>query len=260
MKYLLDQYTHVKRAIARGESLRNVLAIKWYVQELMAEQICRHLRPGSSVLEVGCGGSLTLHLLDSRGHHTTGVDVDTRFVEYSNVLGVELGSHAEILKADAFNLPFSADTFDYVYSVGMIEHYKVLEQQTIVDEMCRVSRQYVHLEIPNPHPLSTFYTIGLRSEEVHLPCNPGLLLSRSGCSIVEVDGRCIFNTLEHLKENPPLLAFARVHAPHDLLKETYAAGDVARLCEAERRVSNAERLVYGFQLVWIARLPGVLDT
>ena len=260
MNYLLDQYARVKRALARGENLRDALAIKWYVQELMAEQICRHLRPGSSVLEVGCGGSLTLHLLDSRGHHTTGVDVDPRFVEYSNVLGVALGSDTEILQADAFDLPFSANSFDYVYSVGMLEHYKVPEQQTIVDEMCRVSRRYVHLEIPNLHPLSTFYTIGLRSEEVHLPCNPGLLLSQLGCSVVEIDGRCIFNTLEELKENPPLLAFARVHAPPDLLKETYAAGDVARLCEAERRVSNAERLVYGFQVGWIAQLPGASDT
>ncbi len=259
MNYLLRQYAQVKRAIAQGESLRDALAIKWYVQELMAEQIRRYLKPGSSLLEVGCGGSLTLHLLDSRGHHATGVDVDVRFVEYSKVLGLALGSNAEILEADAFDLPFSRNSFDYVYSVGMLEHYKMPDQQTIVDEMCRVSRQYVHLEIPNPHPLSTFYTIGLGSQEVHLPCNPGLLLSQSGCSVVEVDGRCIFNTLEELKKNPPLLAFASVHAP-DLLKETYAASDIAPLCEAERRVTNAERLVYGFQLGWIARLPGASDT
>jgi SAM-dependent methyltransferase len=259
MNYLLDQYARVKRAIARGESLRDALAIKWYVQELMAEQICCYLRPGSSVLEVGCGGSLTLHFLGSLGHRTTGVDIDTRFVEYSSVLGAALGSSSKILEADAFDLPFSANSFDYVYSVGMLEHFNVPEQQEIVNEMCRVARQHIHLEIPNPHPLSTFYTIGLKSDEVHLPCNPGLLLLQSGCSIIEVGGRCVFNTLQELKENPPLLAFAHAQAP-GLLKDTYAASDIARLCEAERCVSKAERLVYGFQVAWIAKLPEASNT
>ena len=253
MKYLMRQYEEVSRAIDTGKDLRDILAIKWYVQELMTEQIERHLSPSSSILEVGCGGSLTLHFLDLRGHRATGVDINPRCLRYSTTLRAALGSNITLVRANALELPFQDGQFDYVYSVGMLEHYPLDEQRVVFEELRRVSREYIHLEVPNPHPLSTFYTIGLQSDEVHLQCNPGLLMAESHCAVVEVDGRCLFNTLGEVKKNPPLYSFIQCRAPH-LLVEAFAASDIPRLCAAERAASLAERLVYGFQLSWIARL------
>jgi SAM-dependent methyltransferase len=221
----------------------------------MAEQIGRYLSPSSSVLEVGCGGSLTLHFLSLLGHNATGVDINPKCLQYTVTLRAALESNATIVRGDAFDLPFGQGQFDYVYSVGMIEHYPVDRQWLGFEEMRRVSREYVHLEVPNPHPLSTFYTVGLVSDETHFQCNPGLLMDKSHCAVVDVDGRCVFNTLGEVKKNPPLHSFMLDRAPH-LLSESFAAADIPRLCEAEKSISCAERLVYGFQLSWIARLNG----
>jgi SAM-dependent methyltransferase len=258
MQYLVEQHNEVTAAIAHGRSLRDVLAVKWYVQELMSEHIQRFLPHPSAVLEVGCGGSLTLHLLSSRGHAVVGVDRDPRFVQYSETLGRALNSGASIIQANAFELPFPARSFDYVYSVGMVEHFDILDQRLLVAEMCRVSREYVHIEVPNPHPLSTFFAVARESAEVHLPCNPGALLVERNLELVDVDGRCVFDTLGLLKRNPALLAFA-VSRASGILHDTYRAADIQLLCDAERNVSKLERLVYGFQLAWVGRLAEMAD-
>ena len=255
MKYLMRQFDEVKSALRSGAGIKDALAIKWYVQQLMAEQIERYLSPCSSVLELGCGGSLTLHFLSLRGHRVTGVDNNPDCLRYADALRTIFGSPSELILADAADLPLRTGQFDYVYSVGMLEHYPLHKQRLLFDEMVRVARQHVHVEVPNPHPLSTFYTVGLRSEEVHLPCNPGLLMAESRCGLPEVDGRCVFNTLGELKNNPPLHAFVRERAPH-LLADSFAAKDIEPLCAAERAISRTERLVYGFQLSWIAPITG----
>ena len=253
MDYLYKQYLSVTEAVERGGDIGDTLAIKWYVQHLMAEQIARYIAPASSVLEVGCGGSLTLHFLSARGYFSAGADRDPRFVQYSAMLGKVLKSRAVIVQGDAFSLPFHESSFDYVYSVGMLEHYDLPRQRLAVKEMCRVSRNYVHIEIPNSHPLSTFYTVGRDSAEVHMACNPGILLAEANCTIVDVDGRCAFDTLNNLRRNAPLLAFALAQAP-TVLRDTYQATDIPHLCAAEQSLSKLERLIYGFQLSWVAQL------
>lgn len=253
MKYLQQQYEEVQRAISEGIGLRDVLAIKWYVQELMAEQIGRYLRPSSSILEVGCGGSLTVHFLNLDHHEAVGVDLNETCLHYSNVLREQLGSTVSFIKGDAIDLPFSDGRFDYVYSVGMLEHFSLEKQRSALSEMIRVSRGYVHVELPNPHPLSAFYTIGLRSEEQHLQCNPGILFAESRCALVEVDGRGVFNTRDEAAKNPPLRLFLERLAP-DLILDKYVSSDIAQLCEAERATSKEQRLTYGFQIFWIAQV------
>ena len=251
----MRQFDEVRLAIASGKDLRDVLAIKWYVQQLMTEQIERYLSPSSSILEVGCGGSLTLHFLNLRGYRATGVDINPGCLRYSATLRAALSSNISLVRANAFDLPFRDKQFDYVYSVGMLEHYEKDGQRAGFKEMQRVSREYIHVEVPNPHPLSTFYTVGLTSDEVHLRCNPGILMAKSQCKVIEVDGRCVFNVLAEVAKNPPLHSFIQNRAP-ELLTDAFSASDISRLCAAERGVPRAERLVYGFQLSWVGRLNG----
>jgi len=252
MEYLYDQYQTVKQALECGHSLSDVLAIKEYVQKLMAQQIAEFLSPAGTALEVGCGGSLTLHYLSAMGRRCTGVDTDPECLAYSRLLRRHFKSDVELVKADARKLPFEDASFEYVYSVGLIEHYQIETQRDICRELARVSNRYVHIEIPNPHPLSNFWTVGQASKETHYPCNPGILFKELGLDLVVVDGRCVFNSLSKLSLNPPLLNFA-VRAGNNSLRETYSGADVSVLVDAEKSLSRMERLVYGFQLCWIGK-------
>jgi SAM-dependent methyltransferase len=85
------------------------------------------LRPGSRVLEIGCGRSAWLpHLACRMGCSVAGVDVEpfaARLAE-ANLSGA--AASGEIVCRDAFVLANNADMrnrFDLVYSRGVIEHF-----------------------------------------------------------------------------------------------------------------------------------------
>ena len=252
MKYLINQYESLKLDVLSGIDISSSVPIKWYSQKLMAKQIHGHVPPSSNILEVGCGGSLTLHFLSRLKHNVIGLDKSVACVDYSNFLRKNMNTDVLIVNGDAFEIPFEDNYFDYVYSVGMIEHYEVGDQRKIVSEMVRVSRDFVHVEIPNPHPLSLFYIVSQDSCECHYSCNPGILLKDRGCKLIEVDGRCIFDRRCMLEKNPPLFDFISSHAPH-LIKDRFSGKHIEDLCKFEMSASISERLVFGFQICWVAK-------
>lgn len=77
---------------------------------------------GKKVLEVGVGAG-TDHLQFARaGALLSGVDLTDAAVEMvSKRLALE-GLKSHLRRADAENLPFEADNFDYVYSWGVLHH------------------------------------------------------------------------------------------------------------------------------------------
>ncbi len=75
MNYLLDQFCLLKTAAhpIRRDAIAELLPLKWSTQHLMADQITSLMPEGGTILEVGCGGSLTLHFLSELGVETTGI-------------------------------------------------------------------------------------------------------------------------------------------------------------------------------------------
>ncbi|CAA7612143.1 class I SAM-dependent methyltransferase [Magnetospirillum sp. UT-4] len=86
---------------------------------------------GVDVLEVGCGqgvdGFNICARLDAQSHYT-GIDYSTESVERCRASIGEasslfsLGVVPEFRRADALALPFQSDTFDFVYSLGVLHH------------------------------------------------------------------------------------------------------------------------------------------
>lgn len=253
MNYLLDQLRLLKNASQpiSQESIAKLLPLKWSTQRLMADQIAEFMPDGGTVLEVGCGGSLTLHFLAERGYEATGVDKNEAMIEYSQYLKHVLSSDVMLRLADAFKLPFPDKSFDYVYSVGMIEHYDPAHQRQLASELVRCSRKYVHVEIPNPHPHSAFFATGLESEETHFAVHPGALLEVAGCRIVRSDGRCLATFKRQAEANPNYLQFRTTRSP-ELVKDTFGQNDIPALIALDRSASTSERLLYAFQLYWVA--------
>jgi ubiquinone/menaquinone biosynthesis C-methylase UbiE len=91
---------------------------------------------GRAVLEIGCGLGTDLLQFARAGAHVTGVDLTPRAVELTSrrfdVYGVEGRFQVE----DAEELSFLDDTFDLVYSNGVLHHTP--NTQKAVDEIRRV--------------------------------------------------------------------------------------------------------------------------
>jgi SAM-dependent methyltransferase len=90
---------------------------------------------GDKVLEVGCGTGSDLLQFAKHGALATGIDLTTKHVELARR---RVGDLAVVYEADARHLPLEDESFDYVYSHGVLHHSDEPEQ--IVREMFRVLR------------------------------------------------------------------------------------------------------------------------
>jgi SAM-dependent methyltransferase len=77
---------------------------------------------GKRVLEIGVGAGTDFVNWVRCGALATGVDLTERGVELTRERLALEGLSAEVLRADAENLPFEPDSFDIVYSYGVLHH------------------------------------------------------------------------------------------------------------------------------------------
>jgi SAM-dependent methyltransferase len=94
----------------------------------------RH-HPGERVLEIGCGTGADLLQFAKHGAVATGIDITS---EHLKLARERVGSRAQVLYADATNIPFKAASFDYVYSHGVLHH--IDRPRLVVEEIFRLLR------------------------------------------------------------------------------------------------------------------------
>lgn len=112
---------------------------------------------GHNVLEVGCGRGATLLELARRGANVVGLDYSEEAIALCRKLS-ETGGTADrstFVKADAQNMPFHDESFDFVFSVGLIEHFE--DPTGILAEQYRVLRNggYFLVQVPQKYSLYT---------------------------------------------------------------------------------------------------------
>jgi SAM-dependent methyltransferase len=78
--------------------------------------------PGKRLLEVGCGMGTDLLQFARGGAQVTGVDLTPRSIEISRHHLNIYGHNGDFAITDAEILPFATDSFDVVYSNGVLHH------------------------------------------------------------------------------------------------------------------------------------------
>ncbi len=80
---------------------------------------------GKLVLDVGCGMGRFAEVATRWGAHVVGIDLSLA----SEVAARNLADRtATIFQADVFKLPFAPESFDYIYSIGVLHHTPDCEQ------------------------------------------------------------------------------------------------------------------------------------
>jgi SAM-dependent methyltransferase len=75
---------------------------------------------GKLVLDAGCGMGRYAELASRYGGRVIGIDL-SRAVESARA-NLRDRSNVQIIQGDLMNLPFGAETFDFIYSIGVLHH------------------------------------------------------------------------------------------------------------------------------------------
>lgn len=94
-----------------------------------------NIRPGATVLDLGCGAGL-LSLLRRKGAVVTGVDISTDCAAVAQRNGYD-----SALAAKLTALPFSNHSFDYVVSLDVLGHVGFDEKDAVLAEIKRVLKR-----------------------------------------------------------------------------------------------------------------------
>ncbi len=77
---------------------------------------------GKSVLEIGVGLGADHEEFARAGANLAGIDLTPRAIDHTNLRLMGAGLHSDLKVGDAESLAFADDTFDTVYSWGVIHH------------------------------------------------------------------------------------------------------------------------------------------
>lgn len=94
------------------------------------------MQPGRSVLEVGCGVGLDSAQMAQHGLQVTALDLTVIGAKTADERARRKDLDAAYLCASGEALPFADETFDYVYSFGVLHHAS--DTQACIDEVRRV--------------------------------------------------------------------------------------------------------------------------
>lgn len=130
-----------------------------YRNVLTTAEHCLEGLSGKTILEVGCGRGATLREFARRGAYTFGLDYSEEAIEICRKLQAEERTipQGTFVNADARSLPFSDGTFDFVFSVGLIEHFE--EPVELLLEQCRVLKPEGHLLVQVPQKYSPYTAV-----------------------------------------------------------------------------------------------------
>jgi ubiquinone/menaquinone biosynthesis C-methylase UbiE len=131
------------------------------------------------VLEIGCGIGTDGAQFARAGADYTGIDLTSAAVDLARTRFAVAGLKGEFRVSDAENLDFPTDTFDLVYSHGVLHHTPDIE--SAVREIHRVLKPGGRAMVMLYHRGSYNYRIGIR---VLRRAGAGLLKSEGGIKIV----------------------------------------------------------------------------
>jgi len=101
-----------------------------------------------TVLEIGAGTGTMSVFLSTLGINVTTLDNDSRVLEVAKQAKQIFGGQNQLVKGDAFKLPFADNSFDIIFHQGLLEHFSDEDIHNLLKENLRVAKTVI-FSVPN---------------------------------------------------------------------------------------------------------------
>lgn len=115
------------------------------------------------ILDVGCGLGFNDNYLAAKGYQVTGLDNERRVIDQSIKVRNKIEVSIKFIEGDAFNLASEYGQHDFIYSLGVLEHYDRNVTIQLLQEQMKCGK-YVLIEIPSKY---TAYSAGISDERIY---------------------------------------------------------------------------------------------
>lgn len=137
-----------KKELIKSHRLSQQYPLRYYVHQTEYESIVRFIKEEETVLDNGCGDGALAILLAKKRAIVTACDISEPNIEVAEYLAREegVGNQIKFLTADAENLPFPDNSFDWVVSSHVLEHLPNFEKG--LAEVYRVTKKRAVIALP----------------------------------------------------------------------------------------------------------------
>ena len=103
------------------------------------------------MLEAGSGSGRASIILNKKLNKTL-LDISPKALQYAKHIAKKFrAKNIRYIKGNIFDIPFKNETFNFVWNIGVVEHYEVRDLRLILSEMVRVAKRngIVAIGVPN---------------------------------------------------------------------------------------------------------------
>lgn len=218
---------------------------------------------GARLLEVGCGMGTDLLQFARAGAHCTGIDLTPRSIEITRQHFAVYGESGDFLIADAEILPFADESYDVIYSNGVL--LSTPDTAKAVREIHRVLRPggTAKVMLYHRHSLHYWYRIifrlGLCHGELLRGNSPGEIMSRYA-EYSEHDGRPLVKVYSRKEVRALFRLFSKVKVEIEQLNYMDLPVFVRAIPGIPQRLLPTLRRTVGWNLIITAQKCIILSS
>jgi ubiquinone/menaquinone biosynthesis C-methylase UbiE len=113
-----------------------------------------YISKNTYILEAGAGSGKASFLLAPKNRKVL-LDISPSALEYAKFLAQKLNTkNNTFMRGNIFELPFPDKTFDFVWNVGVVEHYDIQHISSMMQDMIRVTKDNGVVAIGYPNSYS----------------------------------------------------------------------------------------------------------
>lgn len=132
----------VERLRRTGKLLFEPDSLSLLVSRIVERELVKEIGQSSvEILEPGCGSGQTSILLAKENASSTLLDISPSALGIARDLFTRVHTRGRFLRASLFEMPLEDDSFDLVWNVGVMEHFREAVQIEGLREMSRVCKR-----------------------------------------------------------------------------------------------------------------------